>query len=233
MAINKKGAYDARATDWDLQVSSNENLDITIEFKVWPTDAAEPDGKSEFEKLEGHGRFFKHLVATEDTFARVVQSLRAMGWTGKDIMALAGRGGDLDGRVCSVEIEEDTYKNQTRLVLSWINEKGQKGVRVGKEMSAEQKAMFAMKFSPDRIEGIDFQNKKDRDERIAAYRAKKATEGNGGGSSAGAASGGGGGVIGAGLPPARSGAAPSNGARAAEKAEMGGQGQGGDDEIPF
>lgn len=79
------------------------------------------------------GDFAQHTITwlgyfTDGTSARTIESLQHMGWKGDDLSELE----DLDAEACArllpepIEIvcEPDTYNNETRLKVRWVNRIG-------------------------------------------------------------------------------------------------------------
>lgn len=98
------GMYRARATSGVLGETSTGKEQMVVDFELL-------DAGFEGQHLTWFGFF------TEKTLESTIKGLRACGWTGDDLMDLAG----IDTNEVSLVVENETYEGKTRARVRWVN----------------------------------------------------------------------------------------------------------------
>jgi hypothetical protein len=108
--VIEPGKYRARATEWGLGETSNNNMQIGVAFEC--LDLEPGTGITWYGSL------------TDAALEYTLKDLRAMGWQGDDITELDNNGGKLDARDVQIVVVHEEYQGKTRAKVKWVNSAG-------------------------------------------------------------------------------------------------------------
>lgn len=74
-----------------------------------------------------HGTIVGYFFLTDKAAEHTMKKIRAMGYQGGDLSALAD-GRELRGHQCSITIDHEIYEGKTQAKVGWVNQLGETGI---------------------------------------------------------------------------------------------------------
>ena len=126
--MHSQGRFDAVVTDHGYNVAKTGTPQLWVAYQT------------------GEGTITAFLAITDKTAERVVKSIRAMGFQGDDMDALAD-GQQLRGNSCCITIRHESYNGETQAKVAFIDPYGSEAVGAKRLAPAEVAASNVRRFN--------------------------------------------------------------------------------------